>query len=370
MTEYGRAAVFTQPMGEMQIREFPVPSPEPGAVVIRVTRCNICGSDLHAWHGDFQTRGLGGELPTILGHEMTGVVHAMGEGVTTDSFGRPLEKGDRVVFPYFSFCGRCEFCTSGFPVGCRRLNMAMLRNCEKPPHFVGGFADYYYLPPGHAVFKVPDELDDQVVSGANCALSQVLYGFDRVSLEFGENVVIQGAGGLGVYAAAVAKSMGAGRVIVIDAVPDRLALAQRFGADEIIDLNEWNEKERVERVRRLTGGHGADVVVEVVGKPEVVQEGLRMLRVGGRYLEIGNINLGKTFELDPSRLVFGNKTIVGVSLYEPRYLQKALDFLVKTRERFPYSELMSTSFPLEEINHALRLADRKQVNRASIVMKK
>ncbi|ADG06010.1 zinc-binding dehydrogenase [Kyrpidia tusciae] len=368
MATYGRAAVFAHPNKDLELQEFPVPDPEPGAVVIRVKRCNVCGSDLHAWHGDFQTRGLGGQLPTILGHEMTGVVHSLGAGIQTDSFGNPLHIGDRVVYPYFFACGRCENCTSGFSIGCRRLKMAMLDNCLKPPHFVGGFADYYYLPPQHVIFKVPDELGDDVVSGANCALSQVMYGLDRVGLRAGETVVIQGSGGLGIYATAVAKTLGARRVIVLDGVEERLALARKFGADEIIPLSQHDEKERLRLVREFTNGLGADVAVEVVGHPGVISEGLRLLRVGGRYLEIGNISLGKTVELDPSRLVFGNKSIIGVSLYEPRYLKKALDFLVMTRNAFPYNELVARTFPLSEINEAFRLAEAKQVNRASIVM--
>lgn len=365
----GRAAVFVAPRQPFEIREFPVPEPEPGAILVKVRLCNICGSDLHAWHGDFQTTKIGGALPTILGHEMMGTVAKLGAGVHRDFNGAPLSEGDRVVFQYFTHCGRCPQCLKGRTVSCLHSSMAMMGNCEQPPHFVGGFADYYYLKPNQVIFKVPDHVPDEVVSGANCALAQVIQGFQRVNLRFGETVVIQGAGGLGIYASAVAKHMGAKRVIVIDGVKERLELARQFGADETIDLQEYpDDRSRVARVRELTDGIGADVVVELVGHPGVVNEGLNMLALSGRYLEIGNISKGKVVELDPSKLVFGNKSIVGVSWYEPEALKMAMDFLSKTIDLYPYHRLFAVKFKLSEINHAFELAEKRAVPRATIVM--
>jgi D-arabinose 1-dehydrogenase-like Zn-dependent alcohol dehydrogenase len=365
----GRAAVFVGANQSMELREYPVPLPEPGAIVIRVMMCNICGSDLHAWHGDFQMTKMGGTLPTILGHEMTGVINQLGEGVNKDSNGEPLSEGDRVIFQYFYPCKKCPNCLKGNTNICLHSNMAMLGNCETSPHFVGGFADYYYLLPNHVIFKVPENLPSEVVTGANCALAQVIYGLQKAHFSFNETIIIQGAGGLGLYTAAVAKHMGAKKVIAIDGVKERLDLIKRFGADETVDLTELqDERSRLRRVRELTDGLGADVVVEVVGKPEVVNEGLNMVALGGRYLEIGNINKGKTFELDPSRIVFGNKSIIGVSLYEPHALKMALDFLEQTVSIYPYQELFAIKFMLADINHAFEMAKKKQVLRATIVM--
>ncbi|MBX6378736.1 MAG: zinc-binding dehydrogenase, partial [Clostridia bacterium] len=126
--------------------------------------------------------------------------------------------------------------------------------------------------------------------------------------------------------------------------------------------------DRVRRVRELTGGMGADVVAELAGSAQVVPEGLKMTRTMGRYLEIGNISRGDTYVADPSRLVFGNRTIVGVSLYEPRHLRQAIDFLARTRRRFPFERLLATRFPLERINEAIARQDRREVARASICM--
>ena len=211
-------------------------------------------------------------------------------------------------------------------------------------------------------------MSDTTVAGVNCALSQVVGGMQLARVALGESVVIQGAGGLGVYATAVAKELGAGRVIVIDSIPARLELARAFGADEVIDIEQLPDTDmRVKRVLELTDGWGADVVAELVGHPRVCNEGLRMLGRTGRYLEIGNINPGLTYELDPSALVFGNRSILGMVYYEAEHLQQALDLLRRTRDRYPWQRVISHTFPLERINEAFVEADQGRVTRAAIV---
>ncbi|MCA1833613.1 MAG: zinc-binding dehydrogenase [Actinomycetota bacterium] len=362
----GRAAVYPLgPRAPLEIREFPVPDPEPGAVVVRVTTANVCGSDLHFWRGDIDLARLGLTGGTVLGHEMTGrVVRA---ARTTDSSGKPLAEGDRVVYRYFFPCGHCGACLRGYSAACGANAGFQMRSSDAAPHFIGGFADYYYVPPGQAIFKVPEQVPDQLVAGANCALAQVIQGLDRVGLRMGESVVIQGAGGLGIYATAVAKSMGAANVIVIDGVAERLSLAREFGADATIDISEFADaRRRSKLVREMNGGAGADVAVEVVGFPDAFGEGIALLGQGGRYLEIGNISPGMTLTFDPALLTLANKTVYGVAFYEPLALQKAVGFLAETVDRLPYGKLAGTSYSLDQINEAFADADARRVARASI----
>lgn len=364
----GRIARFDGPGEPFTIESVSLPGVGPGEILVRITRANICGSDVHAWHGTFATRGLGGQLPTVLGHEMVGAVAALGEGVTTDSNGGPLQEGTRVVFPYFFCCHTCRNCLAGRRNACTNLKMAMLGRADEPPYFVGGYGDYFLLPAGAVVYTVPDTVSDEIAAGANCALSQVMYGLERVDLQLGETVVVQGAGALGLYAVAVAKARGASTVIAVEGMPERLELAAAFGADAVIDITELTaEKDRVKRVWSLTDGQGADVVVEVVGHPAAIDEGLKMLAQFGRYVEIGNINMGKTFEFDPSRFVFSNKTIVGVSLYEPAVLHRALTFLERNQDRLPFDRLAAAQYSLDEINDAFAAADSRRDVRAAIV---
>jgi len=346
----GKAAVFFGPGRPFEIREFALPEVEPDAVLIRVSLANVCGSDLHFWRGDAPLR-----LPPdgwIYGHEMTGRVAALGARVKTDSLGRPLKEGDRVAYTYFYPCGRCHACLENQPAACPA-------KIERPlgpsqfPHFHGAFAEYYYLRPRGAIFLVPDSLPDALVAPVNCALSQVIFGLGRAGLRFGDSVVIQGAGGLGIQAAAVAKDMGAATVIVIDQLASRLELARAFGADHTIDIKEVTDRrERVNLVRKWTGGVGAAVACDFVGFPQVIAEGIEMLRSGGTYLEIGTISRGAKVELEPSLLVWGSKTIVGVIQYDPGTIARALDFLVRNRARWPFDRLISHTYPLEKINQA------------------
>lgn len=363
----GRIARFDEPGQPFRIETVTLPAVGPGEVLVRVIRANICGSDVHAWHGTFATRGLGGQLPTVLGHEMVGAVAALGDGVTTDSNGKPIGEGTRVVFPYFYSCHTCRSCLNGRRNACLNLRMAMLGRADEAPFFVGGYGDYYLVPAGAVVYTVPDSVGDDIAAGANCALSQVIYGLERADLQLGEHVVVQGAGALGLYAVAVAKARGAASVIAIDGVPERLELAKAFGADAVLDLNEVaTPKDRVKAVRKLTDGQGADVAVEVVGHPSAIDEGLQMLAQFGRYVEIGNINIGQTFAFDPSRFVFSNKTMVGVSLYDPAVLSRALTFLERHQHELPFARLAAAPYPLDDINEAFASADGKRDVRASI----
>src|SRR5918911_3549893 len=118
-----------------------------------------------------------------------------------------------------------------------------LVSCEAWPHFQGGYGQYFYLRPNHAIFKLPDEISDEMAAGINCAFTQVYAGLDIANMKAGDTVVVQGAGGLGVYACGVAREMGAAKVVVIDGVDERIELASQFGADEFVDLREYNTAE-------------------------------------------------------------------------------------------------------------------------------
>lgn len=354
MAEQGKAAVFLGPGKGYELREFDIPDPEPDAIVIKVTMGGICGSDLHIWRGDSPV--FAAMAGGVVGHEMTGRVYKLGSNITTDSLGQPLKEGDRVCYAYFYPCHRCYQCNKGQYAACPHKMMRMMGG---PSPFNGAYAEYYYLRAGHWAFKVPDELTDEMVTSVNCALSQVTYGLNQVGFGFGDTLVVQGAGGLGMNACGVAKEMGADKIIAIDGLADRLELAKQFGADETINISDFPTPEaRVQRVMELTSGRGADVVGEFVGLPQAVPEGLQMVRSGGTYLEIGNISFGSSVAFDPSSLVWGSKTIAGVVMYDPWVIPKALDYLVRTKNTYPHEEVVShDKYKLDEINRAFEEAE-------------
>ena len=360
---YGRAYVYTGVDAPFEAREYPLPEVEPDGILVRLTMANICGSDLHGWHGETPR-----EPPTIMGHEMTGLVAKLGSAVKTDAAGQALHEGDRIVYSYFLPCRRCQPCLSHDQHHCtsRRIG-AGRRKSDQAPHFNGAYADYFYLKPGHFVLKTPETLSDRAVSPLNCALSQVIYGLHQVDMRAGETVVIQGAGGLGLYASAVAKEAGAVNVVVLDRVPERLVLAREFGADHTLDIDVLDTPEaRIEAVLDLTGG-GGHVVAELTGHPGALVEGIKMARAEGRYLVIGNISGKHTIEFNPAWLVHLNRRMVGVGGYQAWALQRGLELMARTATRYQIEKILSDIYPLEEINTAFENAATSGAIRTGLV---
>lgn len=347
----GRAAIYHGFDKGFTIEELPVPEVEPGGILVRVTAASICGSDLHFWRGD--TKFPPDRLPRIPGHEFCGYVHTLGNGVSTDSLRRPLKEGDRVAFAFNFPCMRCYHCVRGeFHVCEYRWRRNVRYTLKEYPYCDGGFAEYFYLQPGHWVFKIPDELPDEAVAPVNCAMAQVTFALNQAGIRTGDTIVIQGAGGLGVYAAAIAHELGAGKVISIDGQKPRLDLVRQCGATLTIDISEIKtSEERVQMVRDLTENIGADFVMEVTGVPQAIPEGLAMVRKGGTFIEIGQTLQVTTLTGLP------NLRILAFQHYNPWVLPACLDFLVRTRDKYALTRIVSHKFPLEKINEAFETAE-------------
>ncbi|MDP6666342.1 MAG: zinc-binding dehydrogenase [Dehalococcoidia bacterium] len=353
----GLAAVFTGGRRPVDIVDLEVPDLVAGGSRIRNTGAAVCGSDLHGWRGDGD--GPPSSRRMVGGHECSGVVDALGAGVSTDSLGRTLKEGDRVVYPFFFPCLRCYQCVHGELHACpnRYHPRFKAKTFEDYPYCNGGFAQYWSLPQGHFVFKAPDGIPDTVLATVNCSLAQVTWAIHQGALKFGDTVVVQGAGGLGIYATAVAADAGASRVIVIDGQPARLDLARLCGATDTIDLREFGTPEsRVSRVHELTSGVGADVVVEVVGVAAATLEGLDMVRGGGKYIDVGNIS-GGSITLPGNRIIRGQIHWIGVGHYNPWILENAVSWLARVSDKYPLFDLVSHTFPLDQIEQAFDTAE-------------
>ena len=185
--------------------------------------CNICGSELHLWRG--QAVKLEEGKPQILGHEMVATIEKLGRNVTHDSLGSSLSEGDRIVYTYGRPCGRCWYCLTREASCPHRHQHWIGVSSEEPPHFNGGFGEFYYVCPHQSVFRVSEDLPDELVSPVNCAAAQVFDGLKRIEVRSGDTVLVQGVGGLGLYAVAMAREAGAQQIIVLDAHPHRLEMA-------------------------------------------------------------------------------------------------------------------------------------------------
>lgn len=359
----GTVANMVEP-GTLEFVDYPLPEPEPGALLVKVLRANVCGSDLHTWRGKHPVKKTGG-----LGHEMLGEVIAIGDGRTLDGRGEPLRVGDRVVYTYFQTCRSCAQCLRGQYNLCDNAYEQFGKQPSEPPHFHAAFATHCYVHRDQHVFVVPDALPDVSVAGANCALSQVLYGIDSVGVRYGESVLIQGAGGLGLSAIAVARERGARRVVVVDGVEARLEQARAFGADETVLLTDHEGIDALTAaVTAAFGGAEPDVVIEVAGVPAAFADGVRLVRRGGRYLVMGNLSPGQSIDYDPGLITRRSLTIHHVDRYDGRYLWKALQFLERHRDRYPFDGLVDAEFAFHDVEEALVASAERRVTRAAIIM--
>jgi len=340
-----------------------LPSVEKGAVLTRVLRSNLCGSELHIWRWTHPLI-----KNAVMGHEMIAQVESLGEGVESDYAGKPIKPGDRVVAPYFLTCLKCGACSRGDLHMCQNAYRWWSQSPDTHPHFTGTFSTHYYIQPGQFFYKVPEELPSSIVAGVNCGLSQVIFGLEKANLTSGEHLVIQGAGGLGLFATAVAKEKGA-IVTVLDGIPSRLELAKDFGADYTLNLNSFSGDALVKKVMEITTRGGADAVLEVAGAPAAFSEGIQLLRTCGRLISIGNVSIDREFEvpLAPGWITRKSITIIGVVRYNPWYLLKSLEFLQRTFHKVNYEKLTDKTFSLEQVQEALEQAENRTVTRAVII---
>lgn len=359
----GQVAIVTQPM-TVTIASYDLPRVESGGVLLEVIRTNVCGSEIHMW------KGLHSVKPNVLGHEMVGRIVALGSDVKTDYAGNPVKVGDRVAPVFFVTCRKCTPCQMGKFNLCENAFVNWLKDANEPPHFHGSFATHYYIHSDQYFYKVPDNVPDSAASSANCALSQVYFGIEKAALRYGETILIQGAGGLGLNASAVAKEFGA-TVIVIDRVTSRLEIVKRFGADYVIDMNEYDTVDkRINRVMELTDGKGVDVGIDLTGIPEAFSEAVHLVRPSGRLISIGNSVPGADTIFDPGLLTRKSIHIIPVVRYDPWYLNKALGFISKTMNKYPFDDIVDAEFTLSEIKEALDRSVAREVTRASIVARK
>jgi threonine dehydrogenase-like Zn-dependent dehydrogenase len=267
--------------------------------------------------------------------------------------------GDRVTWNPGTTCGRCFYCAEKrIPTRClaRRAYGISLPSSE-PPHFLGGYAELHYLRPGTTIFKLPEDLPTESVIGAGCALNTAIHGVERTGIGWRDVVVVQGTGPVGIAALAVARRAGASQVIVLGAPQHRLEMARRFGADHLIDIEKVRTPaERIAAVRELTRGFGADVVLECVGAPAAVVEGMEMCRDGGKYLMLGHYCDAGTIPWNPHLVTRKQLSVFGSWSSEPRHMKQALDFLRTTQKAFPFAETVTDRFPIERANEALALS--------------
>ncbi|MEN6546384.1 MAG: zinc-binding dehydrogenase [Armatimonadia bacterium] len=350
-----KAMVLEQVGQPLVLREFPVPTVEPGAVLMRVLAAGICGSDLDITSGKDPRVAL----PMILGHEGIGEIVAVG-GEKQDLFGRPVQQGDMIAFDRGLTCGKCAQCVlHGRPELCeRRRTYGISLSSADWPHLNGCYAEMIYLRPETAVIKLPPEAEPIGLVAATCSGATAAHAIELSNIRPADVVVVIGPGPLGLFAAAFAFSQGADQVVMIGtgSSPARLQLSESFGCIPV-SMAETSPEDRVELVAGLSQGQGAAVVVDCAGSSAAVEEALHLVAPGGTVTIPGVAVPVRDPRIDPYLLSRKQVTLQGVWTSNLRHLHQALT-LANSR-RYPLDALVTHALALEEANEGLELLRQK-----------
>jgi len=273
-----QSCIKTAP-GKVEMMDIPIPTPGPGEIVIKTTLGTVCGSDMH-FLDDIPTEliiplypSMASFLPGLpglpMGHEGVGIVHAVGEGVTR------FQPGDRVCSSCLTGCGKCLQCITGDYGICTGGGRCLFGT--EGEYFVVPFADIN-------VAKVPDEVSDEHAILATDIMSTGFAAIERAEMKIGDSVAIFAQGPVGLCATAGARARGAGLIIAVESVPERIEASKKFGANVVINPQ---EKEPAAEIMSLTNGQGVDVAVEAVGLQATFEAASRAVRRGGTISSIG-----------------------------------------------------------------------------------
>lgn len=306
-----------------EIREYTVPDPEPGTVLLKQELAGICGTDLHNWQN-----GIQGEV--TMGHEPVGIIAALGKGVTHDYLGNPVKEGDRVALH-----PRNNGIAYGF------------RNPETDP-FRGGFADYLYLSEPDSCFVRTEAPPEVMVLAEPFAIG--VHSAMRANVQIGDTVIVQGSGAIGLLTLVCAKISGAARIILVGGPKARLELGKRLGANITVDIEEYPDTEaRIEHVLAQTPrGEGAEVVFECAGFLPAIPEGLKYVKQDGTFVEVGHfVDIG-SLELNPNKLLV-TRNLRLEAIWGSRYPHFLRGLPILENNEFPFADLVSHVLPLERV---------------------
>ena len=342
------AAVFHGPGKSFDVCEVPIPVLNTGELLVEVTMCTICGSDLHTFNGRRSC-----ECPTILGHEITGRVVEL-NGCVQDMTGHDLQPGDRVTWSIAASCGCCFYCANAIPQKCDRL--AKYGHEPLATHGpVGGLARHCRVLTGTAIFRVPESLTDAEVCPVSCCTATAAAALRTAGPIAGTSVAIMGAGSLGLTAAAMALRQQAKHVFLADMDESRLRRAESLTGCLPISVATGNN-ELQQRILDQTHDRGVDVVLEMTGSTDAAESGMDVLRIGGRLVLVGAVFPGRAMEISAEDVVRRLLRIEGVHNYRPDDLRTALEFLETAPADSPAKNLVEREFRLDEVTEAFHYA--------------
>ena len=342
----------------VELVEVVVPDPGPGEAVVAVQACGVCHTDLHYREG-----GISQDFPFLLGHEAAGIVESVGPGVTE------VVPGDFVILNWRAVCGHCRACLKGKPWYCFATHNATQRmtltdgTVLAPALGIGAFVEKTLVASGQCTKVAP--ADAAAVGLLGCG---VMAGFGAAvntgGVHRGDSVAVIGCGGVGDAAIAGAALVGATTIVAVDVDDRKLEVARRFGATHTVNSRETDP---VAAIRDLTGGHGADVVVEAVGRPETYEQAFYARDLAGTVVLVGVPTPELTVTL-PMIEVFGRGGALKSSWYGDCLPSRDFPMLVDLyrQGRFPLEDFVSERIGLGDVEAAFAKMHRGEVLRSVV----
>jgi len=320
---------------ELSMESIEVPSLRDSDVLVKVKASGICHSDINYRDGVSPVA----RLPITLGHEIAGVVAEKGSEV------QGLKKDDRVSVHYVISCGRCKFCTAGLETYCEQYQM-IGKDVD------GGFAEYLRAPAGN-VLPLPETVPFEQGAILGCAVSTAYHALKRARVEPTDTVVIYGVGGLGAHAVQLAAAVFKARdVIAVDVLDDKLSLAQRLGAQGIVNPS---KEDPAETIMEMTDGSGAEVVLDFVGRRGTVQKSIDCAGKGGRIVVIGISS--EELQISPYSTIIGKEVeIIGVNDHLKSELTELIELV--SRGKIDLSTSITHRLKLEEVNRGMEILEK------------
>jgi len=354
-----KAAIFEEAHKPLSIEDVDIRKPGPGEVLVRTAASGVCHSDLHFVDGAWAM-----PMPCVLGHEASGVVDQVGEGVTY------VVPGDKVIMSFRPFCGVCYFCQRGEPHLCNDEALgaaaATRLTWKGQPVLqfanVGSFAETM-LTVENAVVKIPDEMPMEEAALVGCGvMTGVGAALYTAKVSGGATVAVIGCGGIGLNVIQGCRLAGAARIIAIDVVDAKLEMARNFGATDTIDSTQCDDV--VTAVKDLTGGLGCEYSFEAVGLPELATLAWDLIRSGGTATIVGMMPMGSEVKVSGPDFL-SEKKLIGSMYGSTRFrehMPKLVDLFLQGR--LDLSALVSEKLKLEQVNDAFALMKSGKVARS------
>jgi threonine dehydrogenase-like Zn-dependent dehydrogenase len=306
----------------------------------------------------------------VLGHEGIGRIAELPAGKAYAVDGQRLREGDRIIWNRGVTCGRCHACVVQHePSLCSsRWVYGIHRGAHVPPYLNGSYASHIILQPRTDLFLAPETIAPEVLVAASCSGATAAHAFAMAEIHPGDVVVIYGPGPLGAFCAAFARAQGASGVVMVGSARSawRMEICQALGATRTLVLAKTDFHERKEAIAGLTGGRGADLVIEAAGSPQATVEALEMARIGGHVSLVGyGEPKGEMAILPFEHIVRKNQHVQGVWVSDARHLKWALELVVSNPAAF--AQLVTHRLPLHEADRAMDLVERRQAMKAVLL---